>query len=202
MRTSPRCWFQKAVTVSTFWMHLNFIKIALYVSAIARNTVSTKDVTEYFYNLSLEIFKIGNDSNNGEVVFNPVHLVRVPKASSSSLSAIARRIKGCEPWGPCCKYPGTWIYVRITFVKSPIYFLGEPPGSCPVRGLFECQVQGKVIGCTGHNSNYPQLISPHYVSISMMREPLSRAISAFFYPGIHHNRLCTAYICHVISVYN
>ena len=39
-------------------------------------------------------------------VFAPlprVHLIRIPKASSSSLSAVARRMAGCTPAGPCCK---------------------------------------------------------------------------------------------------
>ena len=42
-----------------------------------------------------------------------MHLIRVPKASSSSLSAITRRMVGCNPPGPCCRYPG------------------DPVGSCP-----------------------------------------------------------------------
>lgn len=44
-------------------------------------------------------------------------LVRVPKAGSSEISLIARRLGGCTPRGPCCNWPG------------------DPPGSCPAKGL-------------------------------------------------------------------
>lgn len=103
----------------------------------------------------------------------PIHLLRVPKASSSSLSILARRMVGCEPPGPCCKWPG------------------DPPGSCPAKGLFACQTEGKVIGCTHHYPNYDALKNNATASFSMMREPYRRSISAFFYPGIHHNSKCT-----------
>ena len=103
-----------------------------------------------------------------------IHLLRIPKASSSSLSIVARRMVGCEPPGPCCKWPG------------------DPPGSCPAKGLFACQTEGRVIGCTHHYPNYDALLSPSIVSISIMREPWRRAVSAFFYPGIHHNSKCAA----------
>jgi len=113
-----------------------------------------------------------NDHNNNKL--EVAHLIRVPKASSSSLSIIARRLVGCSPPGPCCKYPG------------------DPPGSCPAKGLFNCQTDGKLIGCTHHYPNYEYLQNNKVISISMMREPVSRAVSAFFYPGIHHNSKCKA----------
>ena len=75
--------------------------------------------------------------------------------------------------GPCCKWPG------------------EPKGTCPSKELFACHQDGKVIGCVHHYPNYDQLINPIVVSISMMRDPNMRALSAFFYPGIHHNSDCT-----------
>jgi len=65
---------------------------------------------------------------------------------------------------------------------------GDPPGTCPAVGLFSCHTEGRVIGCVGHNSNYPTLLNSEIPSISIMREPIARAISAFFYPGAHHNR--------------
>lgn len=67
---------------------------------------------------------------------------------------------------------------------------GDPPGTCPNRNLYNCQSDGKVIGCTHHHPNY-ELLNNSMPSISIMREPISRAISAFFYPGIHHNSKCT-----------
>lgn len=44
-------------------------------------------------------------------------LLRVPKAGSSGASVIARRLGGCMPPGPCCRFPG------------------DPPRSCPAHGL-------------------------------------------------------------------
>jgi len=102
-----------------------------------------------------------------------VHLLRIPKASSSSLSVLARRMVGCEPPGPCCRWPG------------------DPPGTCPSRDLFACQTEGKVIGCTHHYPHYEALQRTDTPSISIMREPFRRSVSAFFYPGIHHNSKCT-----------
>lgn len=102
-----------------------------------------------------------------------IHLLRVPKAGSTSLSIIARRFVGCQPPGPCCKYPG------------------DPPGSCPHQHLFECQLQHKVVGCTGHNPEYDTFLLDSIPTISIVREPISRAISGFFYPN-HHNMDCHA----------
>ena len=102
-----------------------------------------------------------------------MHLLRIPKASSSSLSVLARRMVGCEPPGPCCRWPG------------------DPPGTCPSRDLFACQTEGKVVGCTHHYPHYEALQRGDTPSISIMREPFRRSVSAFFYPGIHHNSKCT-----------
>ena len=133
---------------------------------------------EDFHALTLALLQSGNGNMTAQVIrvipTAQIHLLRIPKASSSSLSVVARRIVGCEPPGPCCKWPG------------------DPPGSCPAKGLFACQTEGRVIGCTHHYPNYDALRSPTVVSISIMREPWRRAISAFFYPGIHHNSKCTA----------
>jgi hypothetical protein len=102
-----------------------------------------------------------------------VHLVRLPKAASTSLSMVARRAVGCEPPGPCCRWPG------------------DPVGSCPNKKLFDCQVNRQVIGCTGHNPEINILKSSTMPAITMFREPISRSISAFFYPN-HHNMECVA----------
>jgi hypothetical protein len=120
-----------------------------------------------FYNLTVLLGR-----NNSYHSIPRVHLIRIPKASSSSLSAIARRAVGCGPPGPCCRYPG------------------EPAGSCPLREMFVCQEQKKVIGCTDHFPNLWFLFKSDVPTISMMRNPFSRSISGFFYPGIHHNSEC------------
>ena len=52
-----------------------------------------------FYNLSLQ----GHISRGHADKVSRLHLIRVPKASSSSLSMVARRMVGCHPPGPCCK---------------------------------------------------------------------------------------------------
>ena len=102
-----------------------------------------------------------------------VHLIRIPKAYSSAMSAVARRFVGCEPSGPCCKYPG------------------NPAGSCPSKRLSACGLDDKkVIGCTHHYPNLDYLYNKDIISIAIMREPLNRSLSAFFYPGIHHNSDC------------
>lgn len=117
-------------------------------------------------------FSIAMNRSTDRYLFPQVHLVRVPKASSTSFSAITRRIVGCSPPGPCCKYPG------------------DPVGSCPDKMLFQCQVQKKVLGCTGHTTDYIALKSQDIPSMTFLREPISRSLSAFFYPGIHHNNQC------------
>jgi len=127
-------------------------------------------------NHSFEFFQIANklfhERNITHNILSQVQLIRIPKASSTSLSVIARRIVGCSPPGPCCKYPGT------------------PIGSCSDRLLFQCQSKRKVIGCTGHTPDYVALKSDSIHTMTMIREPISRSLSAFFYPGIHHNSDC------------
>ena len=68
---------------------------------------------------------------------------------------------------------------------------GDPIGSCPTKGFFACQTQQRVIGCTHHQPFYNALLDRHLYSISIIRHPNRRSISAFFYPGIHHNEDCT-----------
>lgn len=122
-----------------------------------------------FFNMSVA----AHDATTGSAHWTQIHLLRVPKASSSAISAIARRAVGCSPPGPCCKYPG------------------DPPGTCPNPHLFNCSRDNTVIGCTGHNPNYEALLNRSVPSITMVRNPISRSISAFFYPGAHHNSNCT-----------
>lgn len=148
--------------------HINlFLKLFLLLILIVNIETTSESYGQRFYSLA-KAYRNSTPSSS----LPKIHLIRVPKASSSSLSAIARRMVGCSPAGPCCKWPG------------------DPPGSCPSKELFACQTQGKVIGCTHHHPNYPSLLDKSIVSISIMREPLSRSVSAFFYPGIHHNSQC------------
>ena len=101
-----------------------------------------------------------------------IHLIRIPKAGSSSLSVVARRMVGCNPPGPCCRWPGT------------------PHGSCPSKELFACQLEGRVLGCTHHYPENEALLNTSIPSISILRHPIARSISGFIYPGIHHNSGC------------
>mmetsp|Transcript_26067 Transcript_26067/g.43415 ORF Transcript_26067/g.43415 Transcript_26067/m.43415 type:complete len:331 (-) Transcript_26067:1332-2324(-) len=143
------------------------------------------DHAEYYaramYNISRSIY-VEHGSHQQKVP--KVHLIRVPKASSSSMSQVARRIAGCTPVGPCCKWPG------------------DPPGSCPSKALFQCQLEGRVIGCTHHHPFYSVLLNPLIPSLTMMRDPVSRSLSAFFYSGIHHNSDCTNRVFHGMSTMN
>jgi hypothetical protein len=107
----------------------------------------------------------------GSIFLPQIHLMRIPKAASTSLSTLARSVVGCEPPGPCCKWPG------------------DPIGSCPNHRLFDCQIERKVIGCTGHDPQYSSLQSSKIPSITIIREPIARSVSAFFYPN-HHNMEC------------
>ena len=59
-----------------------------------------RQYAHYFYNLSLQGHHI---SRVHAAKMSRLHLIRVPKASSSSLSMVARRMVGCHPPGPCCK---------------------------------------------------------------------------------------------------
>ena len=120
------------------------------------------DFAAMFYN-------IANQTNSSQSSLRKLHLVRIPKASSTSMSIVARRMVGCTPRGPCCKYPG------------------DPPGSCPSKDLFKCEVSKRLIGCTHHKPNYESLMDSHILSITMMRNPVMRSISSFFYGGIHSN---------------
>ncbi|CAM9825520.1 unnamed protein product [Ascophyllum nodosum] len=98
--------------------------------------------------------------------FNHLQLVRVPKAGSSEASMVARRLAGCNPKGPCCKFPG------------------DPPGSCPERGLM-CN---KVTGCAAHNMDSfkkRELLSPGVFSMANVRDVADRIVSGFFYTSPH-----------------
>ena len=90
--------------------------------------------------------------------------VRVPKAGSSSLSIIARALAGCLPDGyPACKYPG------------------DPPGSCPLGGLLCPRVKGQV----NHKPNYDEKNGRRLPTITSLRDPTRRLLSAFFYTFPH-----------------
>lgn len=123
---------------------------------------------QFFYHLAVR----EHDNHNGSKHIEQLHLLRIPKASSSAVSVVARRVVGCDPPGPCCKYPG------------------DPPGTCPSKKLYACMLNNKVIGCTNHNSNYEALSNTSIPSITILRAPIARSLSAFFYPGVHHNSHC------------
>eukprot|EP01032_Pedospumella_encystans_P012330 gene12330-14273_t len=141
------------------------------VSSVSSSASAGTIYANQFYNLS--VYLASKDIPVIQYKSLPkVHLIRIPKASSSSMSAVARRAVGCSPPGPCCHFPGV------------------PVGSCASKGLFKCQEDKKVIGCTDHFPSLRYLFEPRVPSISMMRNPYTRSLSGFFYPGIHHNSDC------------
>jgi len=88
-----------------------------------------------------------------------LNLVRVPKAASSELSVVARAIVGCKPDGfPCCRAPP---------VRE----------ACPRKDLF-CKF---ICGCVDHRPRFPLGVP----SLTSLREPAARILSAFFYQGPH-----------------
>lgn len=162
-------------------MVANVGKMILLWLLLSLNAAASTNYGVEFYNIALKLYNVSISNMSSANLPPKVHLIRVPKASSSSLSAVARRIVGCEPYGQCCKYPGT------------------PVGSCANKMLFECQLRGKVVGCTHHQPNYKELVDVSVFTMSMMRQPLNRSLSAFFYPGIHHNSNCkkAQHICFI-----
>jgi len=126
----------------------------------------------------LNITSKGESSNHTPAFGHPIYLLRIPKASSTSMSVVARRMVGCEPPGPCCSM----------LSKRKLY-------KCPLEGLSKCASEGRVIGCNDHNPRPIVLKNNSTPTFSMIRHPHSRSISGFFYPGdtpgFHHNESCT-----------
>lgn len=138
-----------------------------------RNSTPKSSYAYSFYNLALSRYNQTTKDLQQEFQLPKLQIIRVPKASSTSLSIVARRMVGCNPPGPCCKFPG------------------EPAGTCPSPELAECIKQKKVVGCIGHSVDMRAFRNRTIPSISVVREPTSRSLSAFFYPGMHHNSDCT-----------
>lgn len=134
--------------------------------------ICTSSYAQDFYDISLKLLK-SNTTMHKELQI--IHLLRIPKAASSSLSIVARRGVGCVPRGPCCIYPG------------------NPPGSCPSRQFYNCS--SKVIGCVEHNANYLSLLNTSIHTISLMRQPNTRAISGYFYGKASRNNIHTNADC-------
>ncbi|CAM9422857.1 unnamed protein product [Ectocarpus fasciculatus] len=127
-----------------------------------------------FLELARERFEARNsrpatfEENN--FAFDGLQLVRVPKAGSSEASVIARRLGGCVPRGPCCRFPG------------------NPPGSCLRKDLL-CPA---VKGCTAHrmdSTKATMLEDPSVFSMTNFRGVVDRMVSGFFY-GYGHSPPC------------
>jgi hypothetical protein len=125
-----------------------------------------------------------SSSNNSSPLYNssslwpyrPLHrskdgkllnMLRIPKAGSSALSITARALIGCAPDGfPCCQ--NTTKPSRIT-------------KACP-RGDLHCPA---IRGCIDHKGEYAD---DDPLTITMIRHPVARALSAFFYVPPHRPR--------------
>ena len=156
-------------------MNLYFLFLFLLFFLLYPNYLDglTRDYTRDFYEIALS--ELSDELNNQTLGLFKLHLIRIPKASSTALSTVARRLVGCDPPGPCCKFPG------------------DPVGSCPDKRLFDCEKQGKVIGCIHHKPFIRFLYThPDTPTITMLRNPISRSVSAFSHGGIHCNSKCTS----------
>lgn len=153
-------------------MRLGSVTLAVVCCCLLQRLLDAHDYAQAFHDITLSR-TISKQLKVNESVMEIIHIIRIPKASSSALSTVARRMVGCTPPGPCCRYPG------------------HPPGTCPSKELIACQQQHRVVGCTHHFPNNDALLNNSIPSISFMRDPTARSISAFFYPGIHHNGNCT-----------
>ena len=103
-----------------------------------------------------------HQSQRARMPWPVMHLVRIPKCASSSFSSFLRKQAGCEPEGHCCAFPG------------------DPAGSCS-----ETRTCQSIIGCSGHGLRPERLHDPTIPSVTVLREPKSRYLSAFTYPGHH-----------------
>lgn len=99
--------------------------------------------------------------------FKLLNTIRIPKAASSALSVTARALAGCKPDGfPCC--------------------LDNVHGidTCPIANLYCPYVRG----CVGHLPEYEFMDSSLPIAestITMVRHPVARGVSAFFYKPPH-----------------
>lgn len=108
-----------------------------------------------------DLFELFSSYGMGRNMIQILNSVRVPKAGSSALSITARALAGCRPDGyPACRFPGS------------------PPGSCPREGLMCSRVKGQ----TDHRPNYGGRWLP---TITSLRDPTARLLSAFFYTEPH-----------------
>jgi hypothetical protein len=120
-----------------------------------------------------ERMEIGSYSNkNNESSKFLLNLIRVPKAGSSALSITARALVGCAPDGyPCCGGTGK---------KHRLY------PACPRSDLW-CPA---IRGCLNHDADYSkntnhQTSAYVFPTITTLRHPVARALSAFFYRPPH-----------------
>jgi len=90
------------------------------------HSILRRQYAHYFYNLSLKEHLSRVSASHGAGYrrnrkIPRLHLIRVPKASSSSLSMVARRMVGCHPPGPCCKVKSR-LSVDCNSSYSPDYY--------------------------------------------------------------------------------
>ena len=116
---------------------------------------------------TVELDKPALSNTNGPP--DSLYLMRIPKAGSSSFSAFVRKQMGAAcpgPDGHCCKFPGS------------------PRGTCN-----ETRVCAAITGCSGHIPHIALVGLYGTPSVMMLRNPLTRYVSAFGYPGHHTNRV-------------
>ena len=105
--------------------------------------------------------------------FTTLHFIHVPKCGGTTMTSIMRKIE-------CVMDP----VANVDCCTNP--------GFCDWHALRRCSA---IKGCTNHFAQRQYIMKPHIPSITVLREPSSRLLSAFFYRGHSPNndffQVCT-----------
>ncbi|CAN0076881.1 unnamed protein product [Scytosiphon promiscuus] len=118
----------------------------------------------------------GSVWSGGDQLLDSVQIARVPQAGGRHLSAVARKLVGCS-----ARSASTPVVAGAPGCRFP----GDPPLGCPGDSL--CP---KVVGFTDHVVNTTVLADGTIFSLSQLRAPVERLVSAFSYGNEPHCPPC------------